>query len=712
MPGAGTVTRRHHSEGAPHHHDTKQCGHWWVPVGWGAGRDMSGMSEHGPLSDEDGEPADSLWHSLLSTPEQVVRYLRDEPLLLAGVGAGILLTITAIFGPPSTAGYAWLIAAVIFGVCLLRFIAATMRDRRRDRPSGNTLRTGVGSDTTDLNMRVVGAGQQTVRTRRGARLNRVSVTTDTTGVRPPTVAQDAPVATSPAPSAPRSTRLFVGRRQELDDILGLLAGTRNGVVVDLIGVSGSGKTWLLEQLGGEVGEVPGAVLRYSDRLLRPDGHRDDLGTAASPAVLRHTFVEAVHLMRTLAGESHRDFSSVWEVVDESQSWTRPVEIHQHLQVGRKATATGVNVQNQVSTASSADELRDQIIAAQERLDEAFVEVWRGYTSSRPVLVAVDSFERCLDDEFGAWLLRFALRLPGTVTVVARVPGDDPMPVQSPRIRERWLSNFTLAEVADYLDRRLVGEPVAPGVAELIHQFTDGLPGGVLLMGELLNERGPATITTTELRRILARLPEDIHDDWAKVVDEILTSVPERSAVRAAAVVSSFDEPLLAELLGTEHAGPAKDATTSAAAAAIGALRRRRLLRPLPTPSGQPSGRFRVHEFIRHSVARELRAEEVTWWRELHARAAAYYFRLLQKEWESAEGGGYTGWYRYENEDWQWYKREWLGHESHLTDQRPVTRTRVARVLLDAFWWWGCYHAFPFNRDLLDDWDRAAASWHP
>ena len=141
MPGAGTVTRRHHSEGAPHHHDTKQCGHWWVPVGWGAGRDMSGMSEHGPLSDEDGEPADSLWHSLLSTPEQVVRYLRDEPLLLAGVGAGILLTITAIFGPPSAAGYAWLIAAVIFGVCLLWFIAATMRDRRRDRPSGNTLWT-------------------------------------------------------------------------------------------------------------------------------------------------------------------------------------------------------------------------------------------------------------------------------------------------------------------------------------------------------------------------------------------------------------------------------------------------------------------------------------------------------------------------------------------------------------------------------------------
>src|SRR6185503_18145895 len=37
--------------------------------------------------------------------------------------------------------------------------------------------------------------------------------------------------------------------------------------------------------------------------------------------------------------------------------------------------------------------------------------------------------------------------------------------------------------------------------------------------------------------------------------------------------------------------------------------------------------------------------------------------------------------------------------------RTSVRLDLAQVLLEAFWWWGCYVAFDFVDQLLDDWDR-------
>jgi hypothetical protein len=222
------------------------------------------------------------------------------------------------------------------------------------------------------------------------------------------------------------------------------------------------------------------------------------------------------------------------------------------------------------------------------------------------------------------------------------------------------------------------------------------------------ERGPETTTGRELRRTLARLPNVPQEAWASLVDEILTSVRGRDSVRAAAVVSSFDQSMLAALLSAGNGG---QANLQDAAGAIGELTAYRLLTPVLTTGGQPTNRWRMHEFIRQSVGQRLRSSDGHTWLAMHASAAAHYFQAMQAC-EDGREGSYGSWYKYEHADWQRYKREWLYHAGQLGDRRTQTRAQFAQVFLEAFWWWGCYLDFDFNRHLLDDWDWATAAWAP
>ena len=141
---------------------------------------------------------------------------------------------------------------------------------------------------------------------------------------------------------------------------------------------------------------------------------------------------------------------------------------------------------------------------------------------------------------------------------------------------------------------------------------------------------------------------------------------------------------------------------------MGRLEGLRLLQRIKT-SGDTSNRFRLHEFIRQSVAGRLRTYNPHNWREIHRRASSYYFQKLQR-WEDSPYQPYGAWYRFEESKWREYKLEWLHHSGMLTEDRPTTRAQFTLVFLEAFWWWGCYIPFPFNRRLLEDWNRAAAEW--
>src|SRR5262249_40081238 len=120
----------------------------------------------------------------------------------------------------------------------------------------------------------------------------------------------------------------------------------------------------------------------------------------------------------------------------------------------------------------------------------------------------------------------------------------------------------------------------------------------------------------------------------------------------------------------------------------------------------------MHEFIRLSVAAELRDTKHSKWEDLNSRAAQSFFRSLDQEETEYKytAGGYGRWYKYERPEWQYLKREWLYHSGQLPGRRELVRARFTLVFLEAFWWWGCYHPFPFNHKLLEDWERTVAAW--
>ncbi len=167
------------------------------------------------------------------------------------------------------------------------------------------------------------------------------------------------------------------------------------------------------------------------------------------------------------------------------------------------------------------------------------------------------------------------------------------------------------------------------------------------------------------------------------------------------MVNTFDEPLLAELLGEGDDGHPDVGTV------IQTLKGYGIAEQLLAVAYEPSDRFRLHEFIRLSLSRELRTMHPRIWQDLHQRAAQHYFRLVS-EWEDDTTGTYSSWYRYEHPRWQAYKREWLFHARRVSRNRTITRARFALVFLEAFWWWGCYCPFDYNRRLLEDWER---TWH-
>ena len=173
----------------------------------------------------------------------------------------------------------------------------------------------------------------------------------------------------------------------------------------------------------------------------------------------------------------------------------------------------------------------------------------------------------------------------------------------------------------------------------------------------------------------------------------------RKAVDAASIALSFDEPLLTSLLGLDG---------DERAGATRALNEHRLTQPVR--SGVRPNRYRLMEFIRRSLADDVRVNHQNQWKRLHERAAEYYFDKLEEEEGLHPGGTYGQWYRYERAEWQANKQDWLYHSGQLPERRELTRARFVLVFLEAFWWWGCYEKFDFNQRLLEDWDRITGIW--
>jgi hypothetical protein len=504
--------------------------------------------------------------------------------------------------------------------------------------------------------------------------------------------------------------LFVGRQDELRRSLKILAASGEGTVQDIVGVRGVGKTSFLHRLSDLARgmEPSGFEVRVHNLDMQQHGLGvgflpGDLGANATVDIVREVFTTSRQLMSAVAGDQ-REFKG-FRLLSQ-QLWRElslPSSPAATINLGKGASIGQADIH---ATQLDDAALRQHIRALQSQLDDGFVEAWEEFTARRRVLITVDVFQLAADNELGQWFIRMARRLRNTLTVLARTPSDTPLWRHGGGPTPLELPFFGVDEIAGYLQRRLGTSAPPVELAATTHDFTDGHPEGVNLVGNLIMNKGGAELRPAELRRMLDALPGEGDQFWAGLIAEFLQSIDTddlQRAVDAASVAGDFDARLLAELLDPESP------RATEAGRIIASLSGLRMLHQVPALAGGPSGRFRLHEFIRQAVVLRLRVNAPGEWQRLQSVAAQHYFRRLEA-WEEEPYDSYGAWYRFEDQDWQECKRQWLRHSGLAADLGFVTRARFTLVFLEAFWWWGCYVPFPFMRQMLDDWTRVSDEW--
>jgi len=74
------------------------------------------------------EPGQNL---LVKLPVTIVEHLKDEPVLLGGMGAGAIIAIIAVYAPASAQVYGWIVGGLMFLLCLGKLIVDARTDKTR-----------------------------------------------------------------------------------------------------------------------------------------------------------------------------------------------------------------------------------------------------------------------------------------------------------------------------------------------------------------------------------------------------------------------------------------------------------------------------------------------------------------------------------------------------------------------------------------------------
>ncbi|GAA4626501.1 hypothetical protein GCM10023196_035000 [Actinoallomurus vinaceus] len=112
------------------------------------------------------------WWPLLNAPTEVIRRLKNEPLLLVGIGTAVVLAVIAVYAPDRGRFYALLLTGLVLILCLIR--AFTIGTRRKDTPPPTTesdIRLGGRSQVEDVHINTWGPSARTrFRSRRGSKI--------------------------------------------------------------------------------------------------------------------------------------------------------------------------------------------------------------------------------------------------------------------------------------------------------------------------------------------------------------------------------------------------------------------------------------------------------------------------------------------------------------------------------------------------------------
>ena len=511
--------------------------------------------------------------------------------------------------------------------------------------------------------------------------------------------------------------LFVGRQEQVDDVLALLQDRRpavgGGVAIFALGMPGIGKSYLLDHIEARARGLGDGVFVFPRRELAPAyavrHGPDDVGTLLSTLwrsiSARQQFLQVVEQQDRSGIEAFDDFRAAAEALARGGAIGPPAESAPQRSANELVAKTINLNQSEVVTnyvfyqPDGRKRSVEEVVEIQLDLDDRFVRAWATWSARRHVVLTIDDFELLAGSHFAGWLMTQVARLPRLVVVaacaestVSRLPEE-----RGSEVCHWHLGPLQQAEVEAYFAERFDPLAVAEGIPAVTYRYTDGHPGGVHLVGNLVGELGADTVGPAELRRELDLLPADEAARWSALVSEILKTVSEEPLMQAAeacAAVDTFDARLLADLVGWSDER-VSDTITS--------LQGVGLVQQLRDDAGGDARRFRMRGFIRRAIAASLAARSKDDKLGTFHRLAADHFARRLTAIEEDRDGEYDSWYVYEDLEWQRCKSDWLYHTSQVSGAGYLARARFTLVFLEAFYWWGCYERFDFNHQLLLDW---------
>jgi hypothetical protein len=458
---------------------------------------------------------------------------------------------------------------------------------------------------------------------------------------------------------------FVGRAELVAQILGDVGGPgRTGTFFNIGGIPGIGKTRLLDQLA-KLTRPEDVVVRINGSDFEARGSRKRTATSDEDAELRQFRI----LLRG-ALESLPDDEQITDVLkyltDYSPSTQRAQQadfVHDPDEVLERATG-------------AANDLGKTLAATQARF-----------------LVLVDDFHFLAGRPLGQWVIAWLAGIRGADVVVTHEDfsgAEDPgLPARAVRLP---LGNLSREDVEAYLKSHSDIGPDVAGIVNHVWDFTGGYPRALVLVADLIKGSGSRD-NAVQLIGQLAALQGGRAAQLEALINRILDMIHDeelRDTLYRVCVTRHFDGPLVERLMKVDE---------SRAQTLIDRLMHYSFVRK---SAGEHSF-FAVSDFVRRSGENRL---GVTQTQVALSLAAEYYQGLIVGAVDEDETS-YQSWFRYEQPAFQALERDWLYHLSRLTGiYRRAGRVGIARIFLDAFWWWGYYIPFPFCEQILADWTDA------
>jgi hypothetical protein len=466
---------------------------------------------------------------------------------------------------------------------------------------------------------------------------------------------------------------FVGRKAILAQILGGDVGPgRASRFYVVSGISGGGKTELLSDLERRVmkGEdTPGGTVIF----VRGSDYEVVGGRRGSPEI-----DEAAEFrqFKTLLQEAIPD-----EVEDATNAGLlAEAEFVMPGLGGRTRARQG---------AHDPGPLIEQVTQAMTMLARDLV------PKGKRLLLLVDDFHLLAGRPVGDWLLRWLTSIRGA-DIVLTYPlmpvGTWPDPQWPSATIPISLGNLDYEDVRRYLAAHPgIGLDVADIIGP-VWEFTAGHPQAMVLTADLIRENPQKAVQ--DIRQLRA-LEGGLAGQLESLVERLFRAIGDtglRDALYSLCVTRHFDLALLARLLDLdeEHSQTLIDQ-----------------IRQFSFVTESDTGRFLT---ISNFVRRIAQDNHVDWARgqRIHRLAADYFHELIIAEMAEDESWSQAG-LHLEDRWFQIHEKDWLHHLGNLEGrQREAGRLEIARIFLDAFWWWGCYKPFPFCDEILADWVSATS----